>query len=73
MSVTSVRTNDEESVLFKSYANLHGISLSEAFKQALIEKIEDEFDIADMETAVKKFEKNPKTYSLEELRRKYDL
>jgi len=73
MPVTSVRTNDEETELFKSYAKIHGISLSEAYKQALLEKIEDEFDLADIDEAVKRFEKNPKTHTLEELRKTYDL
>ncbi len=73
MPVTSVRTNDEETELFKSYAKIHGISLSEAYKQALLEKIEDEFDLADIDEAVKRFEENPKTHTLEELRKTYDL
>ncbi len=64
MPVTSVRTNDEETELFKSYAKIHGISLSEAYKQALLEKIEDEFDLADIDEAVKRFEKTPKPIRL---------
>lgn len=73
MAVVSVRTNDEETQLFKSYASLHGISLSEAYKRALLEKIEDEFDAAEMAAAVQSFNKNPKTHSLDELRKTYDL
>ena len=30
MAVVSVRTNKEETKLFKSYSSLHGISISEA-------------------------------------------
>lgn len=41
----SIRLNTDEEKLFKSYAKVHGISLSEALKRALIEKIEDEYDI----------------------------
>ena len=73
MPVVSVRINEEEEKLFKSYANLHGISLSEAYKRALLEKIEDEFDLIEMTEALEEFSKNPKTYSLEELKEKYDL
>lgn len=47
--------------------------MSEAYKRALIEKIEDEFDIAEMAEEVEKFEKNPKTHSLDELRKTYGL
>lgn len=73
MAVISVRTNEEETRLFKSYAALHGISMSEAYKKALLEKIEDEFDAAEMSEEVEKFNKNPKTHSIDELRKTYGL
>ncbi len=42
----SIRLTDDERMLAESYARLHSFSLSEAFKRALFEKIEDEYDIA---------------------------
>ena len=42
----SIRLTDEERSLAESYAKLHSFSLSEAFKRALFEKIEDEYDLA---------------------------
>ena len=41
----SNRLTDEERQLAESYAKLHSFSLAEAFKRALFEKIEDEYDI----------------------------
>ena len=41
----SIRLTDEERALAESYAKLHSFSLSEAFKKALFEKIEDEYDL----------------------------
>ena len=38
----SIRLNPEEKTLAESYARLHSLSLGEAFKKALFEKIEDE-------------------------------
>lgn len=73
MSVTSVRLNDEETELIKSYCSLHGVSLSEALKRALIEKIEDEFDLAEYEAAKKKYDENPISYSLDEVRQELKL
>lgn len=73
MAVVSVRMNEEESKLFMSYAKLHGLSISEAYKRALLEKIEDEFDAADLIEAAARFEKEPKTHSLDELRKTYGL
>lgn len=40
----SIRLNKEEKKLVASYIKLNSISISEAFKRALFEKIEDEYD-----------------------------
>ncbi len=47
----SIRLSAEEKALAESYAKLHALSLGEAFKRALFEKIEDEYDIAIAEEA----------------------
>ena len=41
----SIRLTEDERMLAESYARLHSFSLSEAFKRALFEKIEDEYDL----------------------------
>ena len=41
----SIRLNAEEKKLAESYAKLHSVSVGEAFKRALFERIEDEYDI----------------------------
>lgn len=42
----SIRLTTEEKALAESYAKVHAISVGEAFKRALFERIEDEYDIA---------------------------
>lgn len=42
----SIRLTNEEKNLAESYAKLHSLSIGEAFKKALFEKIEDEYDLA---------------------------
>lgn len=42
----SIRLTSEEKSLVESYAKLHAISVEEAFKRALFERIEDEYDVA---------------------------
>ena len=59
----SIRLTDTEKALAESYAKLHAISLGEAFKQALFEKIEDEYDIALAEEVYEEYRANPITYS----------
>ena len=39
----SIRLTEDERRLAESYAKIHSYSLSEAFKRALFEKIEDEY------------------------------
>ena len=62
----SIRLTDTERALAESYAKLHALSLAEAFKRALFEKIEDEYDIALADQAYEEYLANPTTYSHEE-------
>ena len=41
----SIRLTNEEKALAESYAKLHSQSIGEAFKKALFEKIETEYDV----------------------------
>ena len=63
----------EEKQLAKSYAKHHSITLTEAFKRSLFEKIEDEYDISATLEAHKEYLENPKTYTHEEARKLLDL
>ena len=65
MSV-SIRMNDKELELIRKYAELNGTTVSEVMRKAILEKIEDEFDIFLYEKAYKAYDQNPKTYTIEE-------
>ena len=67
--VISIRMTEEEKQLANAYAKLNGISLSEAIKRAYFEKIEDEYDIALADAALRDYEKDHKTYSHEEIKK----
>lgn len=67
--VISIRMTDEEKKLADAYAKLNGITLSEAIKRAYFEKIEEEYDISLSESALKEYKKNPKTYTLDEMKK----
>ncbi|MBO5093182.1 MAG: antitoxin [Lachnospiraceae bacterium] len=41
----SIRLTAEEKSFAESYAKMHSMSLEEAFKKALFDRIEDEYDI----------------------------
>lgn len=51
----SIYLTDEEKKLIKSYAEAHGITISQAFTNALFERIEDEIDAKIGEEAYKQY------------------
>ena len=67
MATISLRLNDEDSKLFKRYAEMHGISVSELVRQSVLERIEDEYDLKVYEEAMEDFKKNPTTFTLDEV------
>lgn len=69
----SIRLTPEEKKLAESYAKMHSTTVSEAFRRALFEKIEDEYDIAVADEAYKEYKANPKTYSHEDVKKMLDL
>ncbi len=70
----SIRLTEEEKALAASYAKLNSLSLGEAFKKALFEKIEDEYDAVVGDRAYEEHLKNgKKTYTMEEMLKELEL
>lgn len=70
----SIRLTTEEKSLAESYAKLHAMSLGEAFKKALFEKIEDEYDISIADEAYNDYVKSgKKSRPISELWKELDL
>lgn len=69
----SLRLSDEDTILIKKYASLHNISLSDLFRTAVMEKIEDEYDLAAYNQAMEEYRKDPKTYTLDEIEKELGL
>lgn len=69
----SIRLTEEEKALAESYAKLHSMSVGEAFKRALFEQIEDEYDIAVADEAYEEYLANPETHTHEEMKELLDL
>lgn len=63
----SIRLNDDDANLIKKYAELHNMTVSELVRKSVIERIEDELDLAAYEKAMADYKKNPATYSMEEV------
>lgn len=70
----SIRLTEEEKALASSYAKLHSMSLGEAFKKALFERIEEEYDIVVANEAYEEFVKDgEKSYPIDDLWEELDL
>ena len=70
----STRLTTEEKSLAESYAKLHSMSVGKAFKKALFEKIEDEYDIAIANTAYDEYIRDgKKSQPISELWKELDL
>lgn len=70
----SIRMTAEERSLADSYAKLHSLSLAEAFKKALFERIEDEYDLAVYNEAYDEYVKSgKKSRPIEDLWKELDI
>ncbi len=70
----SIRLTEEEKSLADSYAKLNSMSLGEAFKKALFEKIEDEYDIKVGEEAYQEYvDSGKKSRPFSELKKELGL
>jgi RHH-type rel operon transcriptional repressor/antitoxin RelB len=72
MSTVSLRLNDKDDTLIRKYAELHNMDLSAFIRQAVLEKIEDEYDLT-LFNKVWDEEQNQERISHEELKKELGL
>ena len=65
----SVRLSEKDTELIKAYADINNMSLSDLIRNAVIEKIEDEYDLECYKKAIEEYRNNPKTYTIEEVKK----
>ena len=69
----SVRLNEKDTELIKAYAKINNISLSDLIRNAVLEKIEDEYKLECYNKEIEEYRKNPKTYTMEEVKKELGL
>lgn len=69
----SVRLNDKDIALVKKYAEINNMSVSDFVRKAVMERIEDEIDLKVYDKAMAEYQRNPKAYSMEEVRQILEL
>lgn len=67
MTFVNINLNEKEEILFRTYSMKAGKSLPELFKRALLDEIEDELAYETGIKILKDFEKNPVSYSIDDL------
>ena len=63
----SMRVSEQEKKLIQEFADHYGVSISEFIRLAVMERIEDEYDLKCYEQAKAEYEKDPKTYTFDEV------
>lgn len=63
----SLRLSEADTMLFKKFAEMNGITVSELIRNSVMERIEDEYDLKVYKKAMQEFKRNPVTYSLKEV------
>ncbi len=69
----SLRLNEADSMLFKKYAEMNGISVSELVRRSVLEHIEEEYDLQAYQEAIEEYRENPITYTLDEVEKELGL
>lgn len=67
----SVRLNSQDYEIISRYASSNNISVSELFRRSVLRRIEDEYDLKAYEDAKAEFDKDPKTYSMDEIKAEF--
>ena len=69
----SLELPDEDVALFKKYADIHNMSLSEFIRNTVFERIEDEYDLNVYEEASEEFRKDSTTYTVQEMKERFKI
>ena len=73
MGTISLRMDEEDEKLIKEYAKTKNITVSSLFRNAVLEKIEDEIDMDLYHIAMKQHIANPQVVSFDEMMKEIDL
>ena len=69
----SIRLKPEEERLIKAHIKINGITFSEFARKAMLEKLEDEYDLKVFNKAKEEYKKNPVTYTIDEIEEELGL
>lgn len=65
----SVHFSDDEAELIKQYAKMNNMTVSQLMRHAVIERIEDEYDLEIYKQALQAFKEDKTVYSHDEVKK----
>lgn len=69
----SLRLNEEEAALMKSYAQMNGVTMSDLVRRCVLERIEDDCDLTAYRAAAAEYRADPETFTLDEVEKELGL
>ena len=69
----SLRLNETDKDIIKAYAKMQGMTVSELIRRIVMEHIEEKFDLKDYEKAHAEYDKDPETFTLDDVIKELDL
>jgi len=73
MKSVTIWLSDEEMRLIRSYAAQERRSVSDVIRSAVLDRIEDEYDISGFDMALNEYALEPVSYSLDEIKTRHGL
>jgi len=67
----SLRLKEDEAEMIRKYAKLNKKSVADVLRDSAIEKIEDELDLKAYTEALEEYKKDPVSYSMADMMKKY--
>ena len=69
----SFRLNETEADMIKAYAKMQGMTVSELIRKIVMDHIEEKSDLQEYENASAEYDKDPETFTLDDVIKELDL
>ena len=72
-TTVTIRLDNDDKEIISRYARTKGRSVSDIVREAILNQIEDEYDLKLYLQAIEEYRKNPLSYSLDEIARMLEI
>jgi RHH-type rel operon transcriptional repressor/antitoxin RelB len=72
-TTVTIRLGSDDKEIISRYARTKGRSVSDIVREAILNQIEDEYDLKLYRQAIEEYRKNPVSYSLDEIAKMLEI